>query len=88
MYEKEPYIRKPTGAGCSPLPKKMLSLWGSQSLEDIGRYPQIMLGLLVSPRAVLGEGPTQPGLSGWVGGASSAKKCLPLTGGLVSMVTD
>lgn len=45
-------------------------------------------GPLVSPRVVLGEGPAQPGLSGWVGGSGSAVKCLLLIGGLVAMVTD
>lgn len=76
-----------------PLPtsKKMFFLWDPRILgmqAGARRLCQVSPCPPSSPKAVLGERPTQPGLNGWVGGSGVTKKCLPLIGELVSMVTD
>jgi hypothetical protein len=69
---------------CVHLVQNNDNLWGSQGLGvqvDAPSYPSLPPLSLPHPPAVLGGGPEKPGLSGWIGGAGSANKCLPLIGG-------
>lgn len=81
-------IRKSARMVPLPTSKKAFFLWDPRILGMQAVAYRLCQAPPCSPRAVLGERPTQPGLNGWVGGAGATRKCLPLIGGLVSMVTD